>query len=217
MRQNKLSNNIAHFGNKILKTCKIQRIHRKMRTKVFFRMTKNLISAKVIAKIQSENGCNIMLDDLSEVDKKILAALQEDCSLTNTELAQKVGLSTAPCWRRIKRLEDKGILTQRVALVNPKKLDLDILVYASVKLSSHTEESLEIFERTIGLYPEVTECYTISGSMDYMIRVITRDMQTYETFLRQKLLKMDMVNEIHSRFAVTKVKQTTAIPLELSI
>lgn len=155
--------------------------------------------------------------DLNDVDKKILAALQENCSLTNTELAEKVGLSTAPCWRRVKRLEDRGILTHRVALVDPKKLDLDILVYASVKLSSHTEEALALFENTIGLYPEVTECYTISGSMDYMIRVITRDMQTYETFLRQKLLKMDMVNEVHSRFAVTKVKQTTAIPLELSI
>lgn len=157
-----------------------------------------------------------MLDSLSETDKKILVALQEDCSLTNADLAAKVGLSTAPCWRRIKRLEDMGIITNRVALVNPKKLDLDIVVYASVKLSSHTEESLEIFESTIILYPEVTECYTISGAMDYMIRVITRDMQTYEAFLRQKLLKLDMVNEIHSRFAVTKVKYTTAVPLALS-
>lgn len=103
-----------------------------------------------------------------------------------------------------------------MALIDPKKLGLDIVVYASVKLSSHTEEALEIFESTIITYPEVTECYTISGSMDYMVRVITKDMQTYEIFLRKKLLKMDMVNEIHSRFAVTKVKYTTAIPLELS-
>ena len=157
-----------------------------------------------------------MSDILSETDKKILNALQNNSSLTNTELANIVGLSTAPCWRRVKRLEDLGIITQRVALVDPKKLELDIIVYASVKLSSHTEEALEIFESTIITYPEVTECYTISGSMDYMVRVITRDMQTYESFLRKKLLKMDMVNEIHSRFAVTKVKYTTAIPLELS-
>ncbi len=157
-----------------------------------------------------------MPDNLSETDKKILSALQSNCNLTNGELAKIVGLSTAPCWRRVKRLEDLGILTQRVALVDPKKLNLDIVVYASVKLSSHTEEALEIFESTIVTYPEVTECYTISGSMDYMVRVITKDMQTYEIFLRKKLLKMDMVNEIHSRFAVTKIKYTTAIPLELS-
>ncbi len=158
-----------------------------------------------------------MPENLSETDKKILDALQSNCNLTNTELANRVGLSTAPCWRRIKRLEDLGIITRRVALVDPKKLNLDIIVYASVKLSSHTEEALEIFESTISTYPEVTECYTISGSMDYMVRVITRDMLTYEIFLRKKLLKMDMVNEIHSRFAVTKIKYTTAIPLELSI
>lgn len=157
-----------------------------------------------------------MPENLSETDKKILDALQSNCDLTNMELANRVGLSTAPCWRRIKRLEDLGIITRRVALVDPKKINLDIIVYASVKLSSHTEESLELFERTIITYPEVTECYTISGSMDYMVRIITRDMQSYERFLRKKLLKLDMVNEIHSRFAVTKVKYTTAIPLELS-
>jgi len=157
-----------------------------------------------------------MLDKLSDIDKKILAALQKNSDLTNTELARKVGLSTAPCWRRVKRLEDMGILIRRVALVDPKKLNLDIVVYASLKLSNHTEEALEIFESNIITYPEVTECYTISGSMDYMIRLITRDMQTYENFLRQKLLKMEMVKEVHSRFAVTKVKYTTAIPLELS-
>lgn len=157
-----------------------------------------------------------MTENISETDIKILSALQSNCDLTNTELAKVVGLSTAPCWRRVKRLEDLGIITRRVALVDPKKLGLDIIVYASVKLSSHTEEALEIFESTIITYPEVTECYTISGSMDYMVRVITKDMQTYESFLRKKLLKMDMVNEIHSRFAVTKVKYTTAIPLALS-
>ncbi len=157
-----------------------------------------------------------MPENLSETDKKILAELQSNCDLTNTELAARVGLSTAPCWRRVKRLEDMGIITRHVALLDPRMLDLDIMVYASVKLSSHTEEALEIFEHTISSYPEVTECYTISGSMDYMVRVITKDMQTYENFLRKKLLKMDMVNEVHSRFAVTKVKQTTAIPLTLS-
>ncbi|MBL4802973.1 MAG: Lrp/AsnC family transcriptional regulator [Emcibacter sp.] len=157
-----------------------------------------------------------MLDSLSKTDKKILDALQSDSNMTNAELAAKVGLSTAPCWRRVKRLQDMGIITKQVALVNQKELGLDIIVYASIKLSSHSEEALAFFESTIVTYPEVTECYTISGSMDYMVRIITRDMKTYENFLRQKLLKMEMVKEIHSRFAVTKIKYTTAIPLELS-
>lgn len=157
-----------------------------------------------------------MLDNLSEIDKKILDSLQNNCNLTNNELAALVGLSPAPCWRRVKRLEDLGIITQKVALIDQKKLGLDIIVYASVKISNHTEEALDIFENTIITYPEVTECYTISGGMDYMLRIITKDMKTYEDFLRKRLLKMDMVHEIHSRFAVTKVKYTTSIPLTLS-
>jgi len=157
-----------------------------------------------------------MTDLLSKTDKKILNILQNDSDLTNMELAERVGLSTAPCWRRVKRMQDLGVISRKVMLVDPKKLDLDIIVYASVKLSKHTEEALEIFENTIITYPEVTECYTISGSMDYMLRIITRDMHSYEDFLRKKLLKMNMVNEIHSRFTVTKVKYTTAIPLTLS-
>lgn len=157
-----------------------------------------------------------MLNELSDIDKKILFVLQEDSDLTNNELADQVGLSTAPCWRRVKRLEDMGLITKRVALLDPKMLGLNIVVFASVKLSSHTEESLDHFEKSIRIYPEVTECYTISGSMDYMLRIITTDMQSYEKFLRQKLLKMDMVNEVHSRFAVTNVKYSTAVPLELS-
>jgi len=157
-----------------------------------------------------------MTDLLSKTDKKILDILQNDSDLTNMELAERVGLSTAPCWRRVKRMQDLGVISRKVMLVDPKKLGLDIIVYASVKLSKHTEEALEIFENTIITYPEVTECYTISGSMDYMLRIITRDMHSYEDFLRKKLLKMNMVNEIHSRFTVTKVKYTTAIPLTLS-
>jgi len=157
-----------------------------------------------------------MTDLLSKTDKKILDILQNNSDLTNMELAERVGLSTAPCWRRVKRMQDLGIISRKVMLVDPKKLNLDIIVYASVKLSKHTEEALEIFENTIITYPEVTECYTISGSMDYMLRIITRDMHSYEEFLRKKLLKMNMVNEIHSRFTVTKVKYTTAIPLTLS-
>ncbi|WP_321390893.1 Lrp/AsnC family transcriptional regulator [Emcibacter sp.] len=157
-----------------------------------------------------------MLDKLNDIDRKILDTLQQDASLTNTELADKVGLSTAPCWRRVKRLEELGIIDRRVAILNPEKLGLHIVTFANVKLSHHKDNALEEFEKLIEVYPEVTECYTISGSMDYVLKIVTTDMNAYENFLRQKLLKMEMVNEVHSRFAVTKVKYTTALPLKIS-
>lgn len=157
-----------------------------------------------------------MLFKLSSIDKKILELLQEDSSLTNTEIADKVGLSTAPCWRRIKKLEDAGFISKRIALLNAEKLGLNIVAFANVKLSHHRDNALEDFEELIVVYAEVTECYTISGSMDYILRIVTTDMQAYENFLRQKLLKMDMVNEVHTQFAVTQVKYTPALPLELS-
>lgn len=157
-----------------------------------------------------------MLISLSDVDKKILGAIQEDASITNAELAEKVGLSAAPCWRRIKRLEEKGIISKRVALLNTEALGLNIIAFANVKLSHIQEDALEEFEQAVTKFPEVTECYTISGSMDFLIRIVTENMQSYESFLRKKLLRLPMVSEVNSHFAVTQVKYTTAVPLELS-
>ncbi|MBL4603761.1 MAG: Lrp/AsnC family transcriptional regulator [Emcibacteraceae bacterium] len=157
-----------------------------------------------------------MLKNLSDIDKKILTALQQDCTITNSELAELVGLSAAPCWRRIKKLEENGIIVRRVGLLDPKALGLNITAFANVKLSHIQEDALEEFEAAVTKFAEVTECYTISGSMDFLLRVVTENMQTYETFLRKKLLRLDMVSEVNSHFAVTQVKYTTAVPLELS-
>ena len=157
-----------------------------------------------------------MLKNLSDIDRKILNALQQDCTITNSELAELVGLSAAPCWRRIKKLEENGIIARRVALLDPKALGLNIIAFANVKLSHIQEDALEEFEAKVTKFAEVTECYTISGSMDFLLRVVTENMQTYETFLRKKLLRLDMVSEVNSHFAVTQVKYTTAVPLELS-
>ena len=157
-----------------------------------------------------------MLKDLNDIDRKILNALQQDCTITNSELAELVGLSAAPCWRRIKRLEENGIIVRRVGLLDPKALGLNITAFANVKLSHIQEDALEEFEAAVTKFAEVTECYTISGSMDFLLRVVTENMQTYETFLRKKLLRLDMVSEVNSHFAVTQVKYTTAVPLELS-
>ncbi len=157
-----------------------------------------------------------MLIELSEVDKKILDAIQRDASITNSELADLVGLSAAPCWRRIKRLEERGIIKRRVGLLDTKALGLNIIAFANVKLSHIQEDALEEFEAEVTKFPEVTECYTISGSMDFILRVVTENMQSYERFLRKKLLRLPMVSEVNSHFAVTQVKYTTAVPLELS-
>lgn len=157
-----------------------------------------------------------MLINLSDTDKKILSAIQEDATITNAELAERVGLSAAPCWRRIKRLEEKGIISKRVGILDTKALGLNITAFANVKLSHVQENALEQFEAAIKEFSEVTECYTISGSMDFLIRIVTENMQSYEIFLRKKLLKLPMVSEVNTHFAVTQVKYTTAVPLEIS-
>lgn len=157
-----------------------------------------------------------MLINLSDTDKKILSAIQEDATITNAELAERVGLSAAPCWRRIKRLEEKGIISKRVGILDTKALGLNITAFANVKLSHVQEDALEKFEAAIKEFSEVTECYTISGSMDFLIRIVTENMQSYEIFLRKKLLKLQMVSEVNTHFAVTQVKYTTAVPLEIS-
>ena len=157
-----------------------------------------------------------MLINLSEIDRKILNVIQRDASITNAELAERVGLSAAPCWRRIKRLEEKGIISKRVGILDTKALGLNITAFANVKLSHIQEDALEEFEAEITKFDEVTECYTISGSMDFLLRIVTENMQSYESFLRKKLLRLPMVSEVNSHFAVTQVKYTTAVPLELS-
>ena len=159
---------------------------------------------------------NFMLIDLSDIDKKILGAIQKDASITNSELAERIGLSAAPCWRRIKSLEERGIISKRVGLLDPKTLGLNITAFANVKLSHVQENALEEFEKEAVKFAEVTECYIISGSMDFLLRIVTENMQSYERFLRKKLLRMPMVSEVNSHFAVTQVKYTTAVPLELS-
>lgn len=157
-----------------------------------------------------------MLIELSDIDKKILNAIQHDASITNAELAELVGLSAAPCWRRIKNLEERGIISKRVGLLDPKTLGLNITAFANVKLSHVQENALEEFEKEVVKFAEVTECYIISGSMDFLLRIVTENMQSYERFLRKKLLRLPMVSEVNSHFAVTQVKYTTAVPLELS-
>jgi Lrp/AsnC family transcriptional regulator len=151
--------------------------------------------------------------NLDEFDKKILERLQHDSTIAVGTLADQVGLSQSSCWRRINLLEQAGVIRGRVALLDARALGLEVTVFANIKLSAHGRRSLSEFEEAIAVCPEVIECYTMSGEMDFLARIVTRDIESYERFLRSTLLQMPSVQEVHSHIALSQVKQTTALPL----
>jgi len=152
-------------------------------------------------------------DDLDPVDARILDILQQDAGLSVAEIAERVGLSASPCWRRIKRLEDTGFIRKRVTLLDATKLGLDFEVYAIVKLSLPSTENLDIFEAAVANWPEVVQCATITGREDYVLRIITSDMHAFDQFLREKLLKLGLVSDCESHIVTRGVKDVTALPL----
>lgn len=154
-----------------------------------------------------------MADELDPIDARILDILQQDAGLSVAEVADRVGLSASPCWRRIKRLEDAGLITKRVTLLNAQLLGLDFEVYAIVKLSLPSSENLEAFERAVGAWPEVVQCATITGREDYVLRIVTSDMHAFDKFLREKLLALGIVSDCESHIVTRGVKNVTALPL----
>ena len=153
--------------------------------------------------------------DLDLIDKKILELIQNDASLSVAEIAEKVGLSSSPCWRRIKRMEEQGVIQRRVTVLDKNALGLNFEVVASVKLELPTRDNLEKFESAVDGWPEVVECMTVTGAVDYIIRVLSIDMHTYDDFLRDKLLSLGLVSDVQSRIIVRVAKRTTAVPLSL--
>ena len=123
--------------------------------------------------------------NLSATDVKILRLLQKDASLTAAEIAEKVNLSTSPCWRRISRLEKEGVIEKKVALLDAEKLGMGLVVFSRISLAKNDESSLHDFEERIRRFPEVVECYTVTGSADYHLKIITRDIKHYDRFLRR--------------------------------
>jgi Lrp/AsnC family transcriptional regulator len=154
-----------------------------------------------------------MSDELDNTDRAILRLIQEDAAMSVAEIADKVSLSSSPCWRRIKRMEDIGIIKRRVTLLDREMLGLDFEVMASVKLTLPNRENLEAFERAIQDWPEVVDCATVTGAVDYMIRVVTKDMHSYDSFLRDRLLGLGLVSDVQSRIVMRVAKRTTAIPI----
>jgi DNA-binding Lrp family transcriptional regulator len=152
---------------------------------------------------------------LDAIDTRILELIQEDAALSVAELADKVGLSSSPCWRRIKRLEEAGVIRGRVTLLDREKLGIGFEVYATLKLSLPTKDNLETFEAAVRTWPEVVQCATVTGGEDYVLRIITRDMHGFDDFLRDKILSLGLVSNVQSRIVMRTVKDTTAVPLGL--
>lgn len=156
-----------------------------------------------------------MPQSLDAIDAKILDLIQKDAALSVAEIADRVGLSSSPCWRRIKRMEEAGIIRGRVTLLERDALGLGFEVVASVKLALPSKENLAKFEALVLKWAEVLECMTVTGAVDYVIRITTTDMHAYDTFLREKLLGSGLVSDVQSRIVINVAKRTTALPLGL--
>jgi len=152
--------------------------------------------------------------NLHPVDLKILAALQRDANISTSDLADQVHLSQSPCWRRVNKLEEAGLITGRVALLNRAKLGLGVVVFATVNLNQVGKQNLLAFEESVEGHPEVVECYTMTGIWDYMLKIVCRDIRHYEDFVRNTLSSSDLIRELHSHIAVTEIKNTTELPLQ---
>lgn len=151
---------------------------------------------------------------LDRIDRRILSTLQQDGRLPNNELAERVGLSPSPCLRRVKALEDAGVIARYVALVDPASVDLPVNIFVSVSLERQVEARLDGFEAAVMARPEVLECYLMTGDADYLLRVVVPDLASYERFLKEHLTRIPGVANIRSSFALKQVRYRTALPLE---
>ena len=149
---------------------------------------------------------------LDAIDRKILAVLQDDASLSVAEIGDRVGLSSTPCWKRIQRMEADGIIIKRVALVDQNKIGLGISVFVPVASSDHSDAWLRKFADAVSAMPEVMEFYRMAGDVDYMLRVVVADMQSYDVFYKKLIATVPLKN-VTSRFAMEKIKSVTALPV----
>lgn len=153
---------------------------------------------------------------LDRTDRRILDELQKDGAISNLDLADKVGLSPSPCSRRVKALQESGIIQKTVAILDQKALGLDMVAMISISMDRHTPERFENFERLVANFPEVLECYLITGSAsDYLLKVIVKDMEGYQQFLLGKLTRIEGVSGVHSSFVMRKVVDTSRLPMNL--
>ncbi|PEQ10558.1 AsnC family transcriptional regulator [Novosphingobium sp. PC22D] len=149
---------------------------------------------------------------MDDVDLRILREIQANPELPLTELAPVVGLSQTPCWRRIKKLEQQGVIKGRTVMLDPAALGLTVNVFAHIRLTSHREETLEALERAVEEHPEIIECFSMSGESDYMLRILSPSIEAYEHYLKRKLSHLPGIASINSSFALKCVKDTRMLP-----
>ncbi|WP_186418172.1 Lrp/AsnC family transcriptional regulator [Bosea sp. CS1GBMeth4] len=152
---------------------------------------------------------------LDDIDRRIVQILQADGRISVQELAGKVGLSPSPCARRVRLMEEAGIIEGYVAIVSQEKLGLPVSVFASIKLERQREEELDRFAAAVSRWPEVADCYLMTGQRDYLLRIIVSDLAAYERFLKDKLTRLDNVASIESSFALGRVKRSYSVPVAL--
>ncbi len=156
---------------------------------------------------------------LDRIDRQILNALQSDGRLSNQQLAEKVALSPSPCLRRVNQLESQGVIDRYVAIVNPAAIGVGLLAYVNVKLEKRPTNigrfAFEDFRDAVLLWPEVVACYSMTGDLDYLLRVHVKDLDAFSTFVMERLLKHSAVLDVRSSFALERIKETTALPIPL--
>lgn len=149
---------------------------------------------------------------MDKLDRKILELLQKDGGLTAAELAERIGLSKAPCWRRIKRLEEEGVIQQTVALLNARSLNLGTTVFVTLKTANHSEAWFERFVKAVRDIPEVVEIHRMSGDVDYLMRIVVPDIDAYDLVYKRLIAAVEF-KDVSASFALETIKYTTALPL----
>lgn len=150
---------------------------------------------------------------MDRIDKRILTILQQDSTVPVAEIGRRVGLSTTPCWRRIQKLEEDGVIRKRVAVLAPEAVNARVTVFVSIRTSEHNAEWLKRFSEVTEQFPEVVELYRMSGEVDYLMRVVVPDIDAYDAFYQRLISKID-IRDVSSSFAMEQMKYTTELPLD---
>jgi Lrp/AsnC family transcriptional regulator len=151
--------------------------------------------------------------ELDRVDLEILRLLQQDAELSAAAVGEKIGLSQSPCWRRIQRLREEGLILGQQMRFDRKKLGFDVMVFAQVKLTAHGRSKVPEFAKTIRCFPEVQECHLVLGNIDFLLRIVVRDIEEYERFFFDKLSHLPEVQEVHSNIVLSEIKYTSELPI----
>jgi Lrp/AsnC family transcriptional regulator len=151
--------------------------------------------------------------EIDSVDREILRLLQQDAELSAAAIGERIGLSQSPCWRRVQRLRDEGLILGQEIRLDRKKLGFDIMVFAQVKWTAHGRSKVPEFAETIRNFPEVQECHLVLGNIDFLLRIVVRDIEEYERFFFEKLSHLPEVQEVHSNIVLSEIKYTADLPI----